>query len=124
VINRYLPPLFITCILIIAHLTFGILEAYERTFVAIVTAIAVELVLGKITYGKWPHPASAYISGISVGILIRSPFLWPYVLASVISIVCKYVLRVRGRHLWNPSNFGVSVVLFLAPATVSVLSVQ
>ena len=51
-INRYLPPLFITCILIIAHLTFGILEAYERTFVAIVTAIAVELVLGKITYGK------------------------------------------------------------------------
>ena len=123
-INRYLPPLFITCILIIAHLTFGILEAYERTFVAIVTAIAVELVLGKITYGKWPHPASAYISGISVGILIRSPFLWPYVLASVISIVCKYVLRVRGRHLWNPSNFGVSVVLFLAPATVSVLSVQ
>ena len=123
-INRYLPPLFITGILIIAHLTFGILEAYERTFVAIVTAIAVELVLGKITYGKWPHPASAYISGISVGILIRSPFLWPYVLASVISIVCKYVLRVRGRHLWNPSNFGVSVVLFLAPATVSVLSVQ
>jgi len=34
------------------------------------------------------------------------------------------VLRLGGRHLWNPSNFGVSVVLFLAPATVSLLSIQ
>ena len=29
--NRLLPPLLITCILIAAHLSFGILEAYERT---------------------------------------------------------------------------------------------
>jgi Na+-translocating ferredoxin:NAD+ oxidoreductase RnfD subunit len=42
----------------------------------------------------------------------------------VISISSKYVLRFRGRHLWNPSNFGLSVVLFLAPATVSLLSIQ
>jgi Na+-translocating ferredoxin:NAD+ oxidoreductase RnfD subunit len=80
--------------------------------------------MGRLTYGRWPHPASAYITGISVGILVRSPFLWPYVLASLISIASKYVLRLNGRHLWNPSNFGVSVVLFLAPQTVSLLSVQ
>jgi hypothetical protein len=122
--NRYLPPLLITCILITAHLTFGILEGYERTGLAIVTAIGAELILGRITFGIWPHPASAYISGISVGILVRSPFLWPYFLASFISILSKYVLRYRGRHLWNPSNFGVSVVLLLAPQTVSLLSVQ
>src|SRR6185295_2260162 len=83
-----------------------------------------ELILGRLTYGRWPHPASAYITGISVGILVRSPFLWPYVLASLISIASKYVLRVNGRHLWNPSNLGVSAVLFLAPATVSLLSIQ
>ncbi len=33
-------------------------------------------------------------------------------------------LRLRGRHLWNPSNFGLSAVLFLAPDTVSHLSIQ
>ena len=64
--------------------------------------------MGRITYGKWPHPASAYISGISAGILVRSPLLWPYFLASLVSITSKYVLRVKGRHLWNPTNFGVS----------------
>ena len=122
--NRYLPPLLITSILLTAHLSFGILEGWERTALAIVTAIGAELVMGRITYGVWPHPASAYISGISAGILVRSPFVWPYVLTSLISITSKYVLRFRGRHLWNPTNFGVSAVVFLAPATVAVLSIQ
>jgi hypothetical protein len=122
--NRLLPPLLITGILISAHLSFGILEGYERTGAAIATAILAEMVMGRLTYAQWPHPASAYITGISVGILIRSPFVWPYVLASLISIVSKYVLRLKGRHLWNPSNFGVSAVLFLAPATASLLSIQ
>jgi Na+-translocating ferredoxin:NAD+ oxidoreductase RnfD subunit len=122
--SRMLPPILITCILVAAHLTFGILEAYEQTAVAIVTAIGAEMLLGRITYGRWPHPASAYITGISVGILVRSPFLWPYFFASLISIASKYVLRYNGRHLWNPSNFGVSAVVFLAPATASVLSIQ
>jgi len=121
---RFLPPLLITSILVTAHFSFGILEAYERTAVAIASAIVAELVLGRLSYGHWPHAASAYISGISVGILTRSPFLWPYALTSWISILSKYVLRVDGRHLWNPSNFGVSAVLFLAPETVSLLSIQ
>jgi enediyne biosynthesis protein E5 len=122
--NRLVPPTFITLILVTAHLSFGILESYERTAVAIATAIAAELVIARVTYRRWPHPASAYITGISVGILVRSPFLWPYALASLISIVSKYVLKVKGRHLWNPSNLGMSAVLFLAPSTVSLLSFQ
>ena len=122
--NRFLPPLLITCILITAHLSFGILESYQRTALAIGAAIGAELLMGRGTYGAWPNPASAYITGISVGILVRSPFFWPYVLCSLISITSKYVLRLRDRHLWNPSNFGLSAVLFLAPDTVSHLSIQ
>jgi enediyne biosynthesis protein E5 len=122
--NRFLPPILITCILLAAHLSFGVLESYQRTALAIATAMATELFMGRLTYGKWPHPASAYITGISVGILTRSPFYWPYAFISFISIASKYVLRLDGRHLWNPSNFGISAVLLLAPATVSLLSIQ
>src|SRR6185369_9882165 len=94
--NRYVAPLFITFILLV----------------------------GQIFYGQWLNLASAYISGISVGILLRSPAFWPFALCSVLSIMSKYVLRVKGRHLWNPSNFGICVLLFLAPETVAALSVQ
>ncbi len=41
-------------------------------------SILAELILSRLLVGKWPHLASAYISGISVGILIRSPAFWPY----------------------------------------------
>ena len=122
--NRFLPPPLITSILLTAHLSFGILEGWERTGLAIVTALVTEMVMGRVTYGKLPYAASAYITGISVGILLRSQYFWPYALCSFISIASKYVLRFRGRHLWNPSNLGVSLVLLMAPETVSLLSVQ
>jgi len=122
--NRYVAPLFITFILLVGHLFYGILESYERTALAIVAALVTELVLGRIFYGQWLNLASAYISGISVGILLRSPAFWPFALCSVLSIMSKYVLRVKGRHLWNPSNFGICVLLFLAPEAVAGLSVQ
>jgi len=122
--NRYVAPIFITCILIGGHLSFGMLESYQKTALAIVASIVTDLVLGRIFFGRWPNVASAYITGISVGILVRSPAFWPYVLCSVISITSKYVLRVKGRHIWNPSNFGISAMLFLAPETVATLSIQ
>jgi enediyne biosynthesis protein E5 len=122
--NRYLAPMFITCILLVGHLSFGILESYKKTGIAIVASLLTELVLARIFTGKWPILASAYITGISVGILVRSPAFWPYAVCAIISIMSKYVLRVRGRHIWNPSNFGISVLLFLAPETVASLSIQ
>jgi Na+-translocating ferredoxin:NAD+ oxidoreductase RnfD subunit len=122
--SRLVPPVFITLILLVGHLSFGILESYQRTLLAIVTSVLAEMILGRLFFGKWPHLASAYITGISVGILVRSPAYWPYVLCSLISITSKYVLRVKGRHIWNPSNFGVSVLLFLASDTVASLSIQ
>jgi len=122
--NRYLPPLFITCILLAGQLEFGVLESGGRTLLAIATSMAMEIVLARLVLGKWPHLASAYITGISVGILVRSPFLWPYALCSFLSILSKYAIRWRGRHIWNPSNFGVSSMLFLYPAAVASLSIQ
>ena len=122
--NRYLAPILVTFVLLVGHLTFGILESYTRTAIAIGTAIATEIVLGRLFYGKWPHLASSYITGISIGMLIRTPLVWPFVLASAISIMSKYVLRVRGQHLWNPSNFGICAMLLLAPASTAVLSIQ
>jgi len=122
--NRYVAPLFITGILLVGHLSYGILESYKKTALAIVVAIITELILGRIFFGKWLNLASAYITGISVGILVRSPAYWPYALCSVISIMSKYVLRLKGRHIWNPSNFGIAVLLFLAPETMAVLSIQ
>jgi enediyne biosynthesis protein E5 len=121
---RFIAPILITLILLVGQVSFGILESYPQTLLAIAVSIILEVTLGKILTGKIPHLASAYISGISVGILIRSPFFWPFALCAAISITSKYVLRLKGRHIWNPSNFGVSAMLFIAPFAVASLSIQ
>jgi hypothetical protein len=138
---RFQAPLLVTTILMVGDAAFGILEShtaptwlveltghrvetYSPTLVVIVVTIIAEMFLGRFFWGRWPHLASAYISGISTGILIKSPELWPFVLCGLISITSKYVLRIGNRHLWNPTNFGVSMMLFLAPASVASLNVQ
>jgi hypothetical protein len=138
---RFQAPLLVTTILALGDAAFGILEShtaptwlidltggrvtnFNPTFAAIVITIIAEMLLGRFFWGKWPHLASAYISGISTGILIKSPELWPFVLCGLISISSKYVLRIGTRHIWNPTNFGVTMMLFLAPSSVASLSVQ
>ena len=122
--HRFLPPALITCILIGSQITFGILEGFSKTALAILVAIGAEAVLGWLDGSRKPNFASGYITGISVGILIRSLWLWPYALCSLVSILSKYVIRWRGRHLWNPSNLGVSAMFFLAPELAAGLSFQ
>ena len=122
--KRYLAPVLVTIVLVVGQVSFGFLESWWRTAFAILTSIAIEMLLGRTIVGKWPHLASAYISGISIGMLLRSPEFWPYPLCAAISIVSKYVLRVDGRHIWNPSNFGIVAMLVLASDTVASLSVQ
>lgn len=122
--NRYLGPLLITSILIFSQTTYGVLESLSRTALAIAASLVFEAGLGLLVRGRVPHLASAYISGISVGILIRSPEWWPYFVVSAIAITSKYVLRWRGRHLWNPSNFAIVAILLLAPENTAILSIQ
>ena len=122
--KRYLAPILVTIVLVIGQVTFAFLESWSRTALAILTAIGIEIVLGRLFSRQWPHLASSYVSGISIGMLVRSPAFWPYALCSAISITSKYVLRVDGRHIWNPTNFGVVAMLVLAPDVVAGLSVQ
>src|SRR5262245_11160322 len=68
--KRYLAPILVTFVLVAGQVTFGFLESWSRTFLAIAMAMGVELVVSRLLFGQWPHLASAYISGISVGMLI------------------------------------------------------
>jgi len=120
----YIAPILITLILLGGQLSFRILESFPKTIIAILSAIVFETFLSKIIRGKFPILASAYIAGISVGILVRSPYYWTFALCAAIAITSKYVLRVKDRHIWNPSNFGICAMLILAPFATSILSFQ
>ena len=58
-------------------------------------------------------PRSALISGLSLCLLLRTNSLLIAAVAAVVTIAAKFLLRWRGKHLFNPTNFGL-VVMMLA----------
>jgi enediyne biosynthesis protein E5 len=123
---QYYSATLITLILVVGEYQAGIIGGYHRMALALGAACLTEIVLGKLLRGRIPNLASAYISGNSVAILSKplSIALWPFWLGGFIAIASKYVLALRGRHLWNPTNFSIAFVLVAAPNTFAALSHQ
>ena len=61
-------------------------------------------------------PRSALISGLSLCLLLRTNDPALAVLAAVITIASKFVLRLRGKHIFNPTNFGIVAMMALTGA--------
>jgi len=123
---RYLIAFLITLVLVAAQLRYQMLGSYDRLVVALGVCMATEALYSWFDRGKVVNLLSAYISGISLTLLLKPQggALWPFALGGFIAISSKYVLRYRGNHLWNPTNFAVSALLLLAADRVSVLSHQ
>jgi Na+-translocating ferredoxin:NAD+ oxidoreductase RnfD subunit len=123
---RYLIAFLITLVLVAAQLRYHMVGGYDRLFVALGVCLATEALLSWFDRGKVVNLLSAYISGISLTLLVKPQggALWPFVIGGILAISSKYVLRYRENHLWNPTNFAVTALLLLAPDRVSVLSHQ
>ena len=123
---RYLIAFLITLVLVAAQLRYHMVGGYDRLVLALGVCMATEALLSWFDRGKVVNLLSAYISGISLTLLVKPQggALWPFVLGGFIAISSKYVLRYRENHLWNPTNFAVSALLLAAPDRVSVLSHQ
>ena len=123
---RYLIAFLITLVLVAAQLRYHMVGGYDRLVLALVVCTATEALLSWFDRGKIVNLLSAYISGISLTLLIKPQggALWPFALGGFLAISSKYVLRYRDNHLWNPTNFAISALLLAAPDRVSVLSHQ
>jgi len=123
---RYLIAFLITLVLVAAQVRYHMLGSYDRLVVALGVCMATEALLSWFDRGKVVNLLSAYISGISLTLLIKPQggALWPFALGGFLAISSKYVLRYRENHLWNPTNFAIAALLLAAPDRVSVLSHQ
>ncbi len=125
---RYLIAFLITLVLVTAQLRYHVFGAdgYQRLALALGVCMATEALLSWFERGKVVNLQSAYISGISLTLLVKPQggALWPFIIGGFIAIASKYVLRYRDNHLWNPTNFAIATLLLVAPDRVSVLSHQ
>jgi Na+-transporting NADH:ubiquinone oxidoreductase subunit NqrB len=71
-----------------------------------------------MTCRSWNYK-SALISALSLVLLLRTSELWVWGLAVVFVVVPKFLLRINGKHCFNPTNFAIAVLLLLNLAWVS-----
>src|SRR6266566_49602 len=59
-------------------------------------------------------PKSALISGLSLCLLLRTNSLLLAMTAAFAAIAGKFVLRWNGKHIFNPTNFGLVIAMLCA----------
>jgi enediyne biosynthesis protein E5 len=123
---RYLIAFLITLVLVAAQFRYHMVGGYQRLATALATCLLVEALLSWFVRGRAVNLTSAYISGISLTLLLKpqAAALWPFMLGGFLAIASKYVLQYRNNHLWNPTNFAITILLLTAPGTISILSHQ
>ncbi len=90
-------------------------KALYTLLVAVATATVLDLVIKKIKKESLAFPYSAVISGLIVGSIVsfEDSLLIPLV-AAIIAILSKHVIRFKAYHPLNPATFGLlaSFLLF------------
>src|SRR5262245_26050952 len=82
-----------------------------RIAATIGAALATQYLCGRIWRLPKFDPLSALISGIGLCTLLRTNTLVAMAFAATLAIASKFVLRFRGKHLYNPTNLALVVML-------------
>ncbi len=88
--------------------------------VTLITCCGIDLLIGILFARQVALPLSAYITAMSIGLLLESYDWRVYAVASVWAMGSKYLLRDRERHFFNPSNFAIVLSLWLLGDVASV----
>jgi Na+-translocating ferredoxin:NAD+ oxidoreductase RnfD subunit len=132
--SRRDPRLHLAAVIVTLQVLGQTVLGFELSVAQILLSVGTCAVLeSAITLGRrrvvmWP--ASALLTGNGVALIVRTAGTahgdwWSlrgwhiFVIAAALSLLSKYAVRVRGRHVFNPSNIGL-VVCFLAFGTARV----
>ena len=108
---------------ILGQVAFDFKLSIAQILVALFTCAVIEVGIAFRKQHVILWPASALLTGNGVAFILRVPGTvhgdwwsmngwWIYAGTAAVSLLSKYVIKFRGRHIFNPSNFGL-VLCFL-----------
>lgn len=91
---------------------------YATYFItSLITQFVCERVLGKKNIPLWQRYKkgipSVLISSFGLSLLLKTNDPWVAVLAAVVSILSKFIIRIKGKHIFNPSALGITFAVLL-----------
>jgi Na+-transporting NADH:ubiquinone oxidoreductase subunit NqrB len=120
--SPFKDPRLYQIVLLSSLLVYGVVHldleiSPSRALALLATALFTQYACSRLWRLPAFDPRSALISGLSLCLLLRTNSAWLAVLAAGVTIASKFVLRIRGKHVFNPTNFGI-VAMMLATGGV------
>lgn len=115
---KRLDPRIYQIIILSSLLVYGVIELdfevhLARSILILSSALITQYLFTRyLGLGKF-DPRSPLISGLSLCLLLRSDSIVLIILCTVITISSKYFLRWQGKHIFNPTNIGIVIMLLL-----------
>ena len=94
----------------------NVFEVALLQFAALAAAACLTQALGSFLIAVKPDYRSALVTALSLTLLLRADAVWPLVLAAVIAIGSKFILRLGGKHVFNPANIAIVAMVLLTNA--------
>jgi Na+-transporting NADH:ubiquinone oxidoreductase subunit NqrB len=82
-----------------------------RVALLIGSALAAQVLCSRAARLPSVELRSALISGLSLCLLLRTNFPFLAVVAAFVTVASKFVLRWNGKHVFNPTNFGLVAMM-------------
>ena len=95
------------------------LRDFSLSSAQIVLTFAAALAAQHLSFGMRPDTPRSYrsaiITALSLTLLLRADNLWVHPIAACGAILSKSLIRVHGKHLFNPATFGVIFAMLMLP---------
>jgi Na+-transporting NADH:ubiquinone oxidoreductase subunit NqrB len=108
---RIYQILVLACLLVYGVFRLDFEIGAGRALLLVGTALLTQLAFTWLWRLPVFDPKSALISGLSLCLLLRTGSLLLASVAPVVTIGSKFVLRVHGKHVFNPTNFGIVALM-------------
>src|SRR6185312_1613494 len=113
----------ITSLQVIGQVGFHFRVSITQILIALATSAVLEVGIALRKQHVLMWPASAMLTGNGVAFVLRVPGTrhgdwwstrgwWIFAATAAVSLLSKYVIQIRGSHVFNPSNIGL-VLCFL-----------
>ncbi|MEO0473414.1 MAG: DUF2330 domain-containing protein, partial [Bacteroidota bacterium] len=100
-------------------LTLGWQAEWFRYLTILLTALSVQFIALRLVKGSMDSLKSALITALGLCLLLKANSLWTLAFATSLAIGSKFLIRYKGKHIFNPANLGIIAALLTGDAWVS-----